>query len=78
MKSTVWTFDDLWEEGYRFDEVISKRYCFVDRKFAKDEKEAMQFLAVAYKFIPKHQGTSKPLDSVRFLYDTSAVIMESA
>lgn len=75
MRATIWTFDDLWDEGYRFDEVVSKQYCFVDRKFAKDENEALEFLISAYKFIPKLQGTSKPLDKAEILYDRSAVIM---
>ena len=60
--TTVWEFDDLWDEGYRFNEVVSKRYCFVEQKYAKDEYEALEFLMAAYKFIPKIQGTSKPLE----------------
>ncbi len=58
---TVWQFDDLWEEGYRFDDVVTKRYCWVERKYVKNEVEALEFLIAAYKFIPKIQGTSKPL-----------------
>lgn len=57
-KVSVWVFDDLWEEGYRFDDKISKRYCFVERKFANNESEALDFLQKAFEHIPKIQGTS--------------------
>ena len=74
---TVWQFDDLWEEGYRFDDVVTKRYCFVDRKFAKNEHEALEFLIAAFKFIPKFKGTSKPLEKSEELAKTlTAIIVE--
>lgn len=76
---TVWQFDDLWEEGYRFDDVVTKRYCFVERKYVKNEYEALEFLIAAYKFIPKIQGTSKPLKYAEHLDKTpTAVIVDNA
>lgn len=74
---TVWCFDDLWEEGYRFDDVVTKRYCFVERKYAKNENEAFEFLIAAYKFIPKHKGTSEPIKKSLVLTETTAVILDN-
>jgi len=74
---TVWQFDDLWEEGYRFNEVVTKRYCFIERKYVKNENEAIEFLIKAYKFIPKIQGTSIPLKhGMGLVKDLTAVIIE--
>jgi hypothetical protein len=76
---TVWQFDDLWEEGYRFDDVVTKRYCFIERKYVKNEREALEFLIDAYKWIPKIQGTSKPLKYAEQLSETLvAVIVDNA
>ncbi len=57
-KTTVWIYDDLWEEGYRFDDIVTKRFCFIERKYASNEHNALEFLIAAYKFIPKNEGTS--------------------
>lgn len=62
-KVSVWQFDDLWEEGYRFDDRTTSRYLYVSKEFAKNQVEASEFLKAAFRFIPKHQGTSKPLTS---------------
>ena len=63
---TVWVYDDLWEDGYRFDDLITKRYVEIERKFAKNADEALEFLVAAYKFIPKENGTSRK-DNVYFI-----------
>lgn len=72
---TVWRFDDLWEEGYRFNDVVTGRYCFIPKEYAKNEHEAMEFLIAAYKFIPKIEGDS-PLKVSDIVHGECAVIID--
>jgi hypothetical protein len=69
---SVWQFDDLWEEGYRFDEVTKvkgvRRYCFVSREDAVYDKEgnhseyqAAMFLKANFDEVEKkYDSTSEP------------------
>jgi hypothetical protein len=56
MKS-IWVYDDLWEEGYRFDDILNNRHVMIAREFAKDEYEAISYLGTEYKSIKKNKGT---------------------
>jgi len=67
MSVSVWVFDDLWEEGWRFDDIVNCRYAFVPREFAGSAAIALDFLDKAYGFIPKKQGNSKPQSSRQIL-----------
>ena len=55
---TVWAFDDLWEEGYHFDEMVSFRICVVPREKASNKEEAASYLIDNYESIPKQGSES--------------------
>ncbi len=56
---SVWVYDDLWDEGYRFDDIITKRRCFITTEFAKNEHEALDILSKIYRYVKKEDGNSK-------------------
>jgi len=74
---TVWQFDSLEKEGYRFNDLVTKRFCFVDKKFAKNENEALEFLIAAYKFIPKVDSSEEPIEKFEYVGNLSVVINDS-
>lgn len=43
-KNTNWIFDDLWEEGYRFNNNHYKCWIVIDRNEALNIKDALLFL----------------------------------
>ena len=53
--STGWKFDDLFEEGYRFDN--EKCWCIVPRDKANNEKEAIEYLVNNINDIEMNQHT---------------------
>lgn len=59
---SVWVYDDLFEDGYRFDDIVNARYCIIPTMFAKSMALAVDFLAAAYAYIPKIKGASKPME----------------
>jgi len=52
-----WRFDDLFEEGYRFDNENLRVWCIVPRDKANNEKEAIDYLVNNIKSIEMHQHT---------------------
>ena len=52
-----WKYDDLFEEGYRFDNENLKVWCIVPRDKAKNEKEAIQYLVNNVNDIEMNQHT---------------------
>ncbi len=75
--TSVWVYDDLWEEGYRFDDIVTNKFCFVEKKFANNPVEALDYLQKAYKFIPKLQGNSKPFrNSTQIIRELLLVVKE--
>jgi len=43
-KTTGWVFDDLFEEGYRFDNSIYKCWVIISRSIANNQQEAFNYL----------------------------------
>ena len=39
-----WKFDDLWQDGYRFDNENLMVWCIVPRNKANNENEALEYL----------------------------------
>ena len=54
---TCWKFDDLWEEGYRFDNSNLKVWCIVPRDKANNENEALEYLINNVNNIEMNQYT---------------------
>lgn len=54
----VWVYDDLWEEGYRFDNWNGTKHCFIPREYASCVSEAIEILDRIFEYIPKHQSDS--------------------
>ena len=54
---TGWKFDDLFEEGYRFDNENLKCWCIVPRDKANNEKEAIEYLVNNIDDIEMNQHT---------------------
>ena len=52
-----WKYDDLFEEGYRFDNENLKVWCIVPRDKAKNEKEAIEYLVNNVNDIQMNQHT---------------------
>lgn len=55
---SIWVFDDLWEEGYRFQDILSNRYVVISRDSAKTVQQARTFLQEHYRQVKKIKGTS--------------------
>ena len=55
-KPSVWLYDDLFQEGYRFDDQLSKRFLFVKRSQAKSPEDAAVFVGRNFNEIQKHRG----------------------
>ena len=72
---TLWVYDDLWEEGYRFDCKITRQYCFIPRNCAENETVAVEFLVAYYDYIPKLQGTSQKVVFEILNNDLTALIV---
>ena len=47
-----WKFDDLWENGWRFDNEKLGKWCLVPKDVAKDNKEAIEWLVINIESIP--------------------------
>ena len=43
-KESDWKFDDLWEDGYRFDNSKLKVWVVISRDKANNEDEALSYL----------------------------------
>jgi len=54
---TGWRFDDLFEEGYRFDNENLKCWCIVPRDKANNENEAIEYLVNNVNDIEMNQHT---------------------
>lgn len=54
----VWVYDDLWEEGYRFDNWNGTKHCFIPREYASCASEAIEILDRIFEYIPKHESDS--------------------
>jgi len=54
---SLWVFDDLWEEGYRFDDIINGRYLFIHRDTVGSVRQACMYLEEYYNKINKFDGT---------------------
>ena len=54
---TGWKFDDLFEEGYRFDNENLKCWCIVPRDKAKHTKAAIEYLVNNINDIEMNQHT---------------------
>lgn len=54
---TGWEFDDLFEEGYRFDNENLRVWCIVPRSKANNEKEALEYLVNNIDNIEMNQHT---------------------
>ena len=52
-----WKFDDLFEEGYRFDNKKLRCWCIVPRNKANNEKEAIEYLVKNIDNIEMNQHT---------------------
>jgi hypothetical protein len=73
---SVWVFDDVWDQGYKFIDALSGRYCFIPTIYASSSYEACQFLEFAFRKIPKHDGTSGELTAHILINSTALVINE--
>lgn len=50
-----WKFDDLFEDGYRFDNANLMCWCIVPKDKANNEKEAIEYLVNNLNSIEMHQ-----------------------
>ena len=73
-KVSIWEFDDLWEEGYRFYDAISNCHCYVPRDKAKNPEEAKNYLVLHRDKLEKHKGTSKLLTVADRIKDAIVII----
>lgn len=49
-----WKFDDLFEEGYRFNNQNLNCWCIVSKDKANNEKEAIEYLLSNVDYIEKN------------------------
>ncbi|MDA3855580.1 MAG: hypothetical protein PF569_04940 [Candidatus Woesearchaeota archaeon] len=61
----LWVYDDLWEEGYRFDDVINNAYVMIK---AKNEYEAIEFLSDNHNTIKVNNGSSSSKSKFNSIY----------
>jgi hypothetical protein len=59
MKKYLYVYDDLWENGYRFDDILNNTYVEISRENASNEYEALDFLGKNHKKVHKKKGTSR-------------------
>lgn len=64
-KVEVWVFDDLLEEGYRFNNWDCTQHCFIPKQFASCASEAINVLDKIFEYVPKYTSDSVSGKSVQ-------------
>ena len=77
MKS-VWIYESLKTKGYRFNDVITLRYCYVPIKQVNNLSEAVMYLESNFKDIIKLQSEGKDKLSEIIEGNTTMLIIDES
>lgn len=74
----LWVFEDLCEEnneiGYRFNDVINQKWCFIPKKIAETPERAADYISKAHEFIERKESSSK-IESTLILFKELVVLI---